>query len=101
MCALCALLATLAVVLSLHWMLPIDEGVFRWMQFHRTCSWIAASRWIDPLVRAGLALLVGVALLRTGGRDPRNLALLVLVFLGGLAVVELLKTAIERLRSVF
>jgi membrane-associated phospholipid phosphatase len=98
MCALWAFLAALAMVSSLRWVLPIDEGVFRWMQFHRNCSWIAASRWIDPVVRAGLDLLGGFALVRTGKRDPRNLALLVFVFVGGLAIGELLKTAIERLR---
>jgi hypothetical protein len=90
MCALCAFLAALAVVSSLRWVLPIHEGVYRSMQFHRSCSWIAASRWIDPVVRAGLALLVGLALLRTGRRDPRNVSRLVLVFVGGLAIVELL-----------
>ena len=93
-----AFLAALALVSSLRWALPIDERVFQWMQFHRGCSWIAASRWIDPVVRAGLALLVGFALLRKGRREPRSLAPLVLVFVGGLAIVELLKTAIERLR---
>jgi len=93
-----AFLAALAVVSSLRWALPIDERVFQWMQFHRSCSWIAASRWIDPVVRAGLALLVGFALLRKGRRDPRSLAPFVLVFVGGLAIVELLKTAIERRR---
>jgi len=98
MCAMLAFLAALAVVSSLRWALPIDERVFQWMQFHRSCSWIAASRWIDPVVRAGLALLVGFALLRKGRRDPRSLAPFVLVFVGGLAIVELLKTAIERLR---
>ncbi len=93
-----AFLAALALVSSLRWALPIDEGVFQWMQFHRSCSWIMASRWIDPVVRAGLALLVAFALVRRGRRDPRSLAPLVLVFFGGLAIVELLKTAIERLR---
>jgi membrane-associated phospholipid phosphatase len=86
------------MVSSLRWVLPIDEGVFQWLQFHRTCSWISASRWIDPVVRVGLALLVGFTLVRTGCRAPRSLAPLVLVFIGGLAIVELLKTAIERLR---
>jgi hypothetical protein len=100
MCAMLAFLAALALVSSLRWALPIDEGVFQWMQFHRSCSWIAASRWIDPVVRAGLALLVAFALVRRGRRDPRSLAPLVLVFFGGLAIVELLKTAIERLRRL-
>jgi membrane-associated phospholipid phosphatase len=95
---MCAMLAFLAALSSLRWALPIDERVFQWMQFHRTCSWIRWSRWIDPVVRAGLVLLLGLAIVRGGWRDPRKLALLVLVFLGGSAAVELLKTAIERLR---
>src|SRR5262249_35561579 len=98
MYAILAFLAALAVVSSLRWALPIDEGVFQWMQFHRSCSWIAVSRWIDPVVRAGLALLVGFALVRRGRHDPRSVAPPVLIFVGGLAIVELLKTAIERLR---
>ncbi len=97
-CAILALLAAVAMVASLRWVVPIDERVFQWMQFHRTCSWIQLSRWIDPVVRAGLALLVGLAIVRGGWRDPKKLVLLVLVFIGGSAAVELLKTAIERLR---
>jgi len=98
MCAVGTLLAVLAVISSLRWVLPFDEGVFRWIQFHRSCSWIAASRGIDVLVRAGLAVLVGFALMCGGRRDPTRLARLGLVFVGGLAIVELLKTAVERLR---
>ncbi len=93
-----ALLAALAMVGSLHWVLPIDERVFQWLQFHRSCRMVHGLRWIDPLVRVGLAVLVGVALTRGAWREPRSLVLLVLVFVGGLATVELLKTAIERLR---
>lgn len=98
MYAVGALLAVLAMVGSLRWVLPIDERVFQWLQFHRSCSVIHGLRWIDPLVRVGLALLVAVALARGAWREPRNLVPLVVVFVGGLATVELLKTAIERLR---
>jgi membrane-associated phospholipid phosphatase len=98
MYALGALLAAVAVVGSLRWVLPIDERVFQWLQFHRSCSVIQGSRWIDPLVRVGLALLVAVALAGGAWRQPRSLVPLVVVFVGGLAAVELLKTGIDRLR---
>jgi hypothetical protein len=57
MCALWAFLAALVMVSSLRWVLPIDEEVFRWMQFHRTCSWIAAS--LDRSGRARRARFAG------------------------------------------
>ncbi len=98
MYAVGALLAALAMVGSLRWVVPIDERVFQWLQFHRSCSVIRGSRWIDPLVRVGLGLLIGVALARGAWREPRNLIPLVVLLACGLATVELLKTAIERLR---
>jgi undecaprenyl-diphosphatase len=98
MYAVGASLAALALVGSLRWVVPIDERVFQWLQFHRTCSVIRGSRWIDPLVRVGLGLLIGVALARGAWREPRNLLPLVVWFVCGLATVELLKTAIDRLR---
>jgi membrane-associated phospholipid phosphatase len=98
MYAVGASLAALAMVGSLRWVLPIDERVFQWIQFHRSCSVIRGSSWIDPFVRVGLGLLIGVALARGAWREPRKLLPLVVLFVGGLATVELLKTAIERLR---
>jgi membrane-associated phospholipid phosphatase len=98
MYAVGASLAALAMVGSLRWVVPIDERVFQWLQFHRSCRVIHGLPWIDPLVRVGLGLLIGVALARGAWREPRKLVPLVVLFIAGLATVELLKTAIERLR---
>lgn len=96
--AAAALGAALGVALTLPWWVPVDEAVFRWIQFHRTCSVDQAARWIDPIVRAVLAAIIAAAAI--GGREKRRWSLLALlvVFVTGAASVELLKTAIERLR---
>jgi len=93
-----ALFAALALVALLPWVMPLDELVFQWIQFHRTCRVEGAFRWVDPVVRGSLAALIACALLRDGWRDPWYIAGLVLLFVGGAAAVELLKTAVERLR---
>ncbi|HSD10268.1 MAG TPA: phosphatase PAP2 family protein [Candidatus Binatia bacterium] len=93
-----ALLAALTILVSLHWIIPIDEWAYRWVQFHRTCAVERAVLWIDPTVRGILATLIAVALVRRGWRSPWYLLGLVILFLAGAAATELLKTAIERLR---
>jgi membrane-associated phospholipid phosphatase len=93
-----ALFAAFALVALLPWVMPLDELVFQWIQFHRTCRVEGAFRWVDPVVRGSLAALIACALLRDGWRDPWYIAGLVLLFVGGAAAVELLKTAVERLR---
>src|SRR6185295_14864671 len=55
-------------------------------------------RWVDPVVRGTLAVLIVSAVLRDGRRSAWFVTSLFLVFLSGAAGVELLKTAIERLR---
>jgi membrane-associated phospholipid phosphatase len=93
-----ALFSALAILASLRWLMPLDEIVYQWIQFHRTCGLERASRWIDPLVRGTLIVLIGTAIARGEWRQPGYLIGLLLVFLGGSFAVELLKTAIERLR---
>ena len=93
-----ALLTALAIVASLRWIEPIDEWAYQWMQFHRTCVVERYARWVDPVVRGTLVTLIAAALVRGGWRRPWYLLGLVLVFVTGAAGVELLKTAIERLR---
>ncbi|MBI2963764.1 MAG: phosphatase PAP2 family protein [Deltaproteobacteria bacterium] len=96
--ALWALLAAVLVVASLHWWVAADEWVFRWVQFHRGCGVEAASRWIDPIVRGTLALLIGIGLVWGGWRRPWRVLALLALFLIGAGAVEVLKTGIERLR---
>ncbi len=96
--ALWALLTALLVVVFLHWWVLADEWVFQWIQFHRSCGVEAMSRWIDPVVRGTLALLIGIGLARGGWRQPWRVLGLVALFLIGSGAVETLKTGIERLR---
>jgi membrane-associated phospholipid phosphatase len=96
--ATCALLAALTILASLQWILPIDEWVYQWVQYHRGCAVERAAHRIDPIVRAVLGTLVGIALVRGGWKHPWYLLGLVLLFASGAAATELLKTAIERLR---
>lgn len=96
--AVAAFLAAVAMALSLRWWLPIDEAVYRWIQFHRSCAIEGIGRGIDPTVRVVLVLLLVVSFGREGWRRPGALTRLILLFLVGAGFVELAKTAIERLR---
>jgi membrane-associated phospholipid phosphatase len=93
-----ALLGALTILASLHWIVPIDEWVYQWVQYHRGCAVERAAHRIDPIVRAVLGMLVGISLVRGGWRHPWYLLGLVVLFVSGAAATELLKTAIERLR---
>jgi membrane-associated phospholipid phosphatase len=96
--ALIALLFAVAMVVTLRWWLPIDEWVYQWVQFHRSCAMDAWSHRLDPVVRTTLALLIGFALAHGEWRHPGRLLGLLIVFLVGAFGVELLKTVIDRLR---
>jgi len=96
--ALSVFSAALLIVFSLRWLLPLDETVYQWLQFHRTCALESSVRWIDPVVRGILLTLIACALAAGGWRQPWLLLGLVLLFLAGSGAVELLKTAVERLR---
>ena len=96
--ALAALLAAFAVVLSIRWWLPLDERIYLWMQFHRTCRLDAWARWIDPVVRGTLVALILCAIVRPDWWQPRRLVGLVVLFFAGAGIVEFLKTATDRLR---
>lgn len=96
--ALWALLTAVLVIVSLDWWVPADEWVYQWVQFHRSCGVEAASRWIDPVVRGALGLLIGIGLAHGGWRQPWRVLGLLALFLIGAGAVEVLKTAIERLR---
>jgi len=96
--ALIALLLATATAATLKWWLPVDEWVYQWVQFHRSCAIEAWADWLDPLVRTTLALLIGFAVVHGEWRDPWRLLGLLVVFLVGTSGVELLKTAIDRLR---
>jgi membrane-associated phospholipid phosphatase len=96
--ALATLAAALAVAATLRWWLPLDEQVFLWVQFHRSCRLDAWAGHVDPMVRGLLAALLIAALARRDWWQPRRFAGLVALFLVGVSVVEVLKTAFERLR---
>lgn len=96
--ALTALVALGALVLTLRWWLPLDESIYRFVQFHRTCRLEAWAWLIDTAVRITLGLLITAALVGGGWRDPRKCAWLAVLAAGGAALAELLKTAVERLR---
>jgi membrane-associated phospholipid phosphatase len=96
--ALMTFLVAMTLVLTLRWWLSVDEWVYQWIQYHRSCAVAACARSIGPIVRAILALLIGFGLVHRGSRHPwRALGLFVLLLAGG-GVVELLKTGIGRLR---
>jgi undecaprenyl-diphosphatase len=96
--ALLTLLVAVTLLLTLRWWLPVDEWVYQWIQYHRSCAVAARARSIGPIVQAVLTLLIGIGLVHRGSRPPwRALGLLVLLVAGG-GVVELLKTGIGRLR---
>ena len=92
------LAGALAVIASLRWITPADEIVYQWVQIHRTCPLDRAMRWVDPVVRGTLAVLIAAAVLRDRHRSAWYVTSLFVVFITGAAGVELLKTAIERLR---
>jgi membrane-associated phospholipid phosphatase len=96
--ALATLAAALVVAATLRWWLPMDEQVYVWVQYHRRCELDAWARHVDPVVRALLAALLIAALARRDWWQPRRFAGLIALFVIGGAVVEVLKTAIERLR---
>ena len=86
------------IVVSLPWWLTADEFVYQWIQFHRSCSVEATAQWIDPVVRIALGILIAVGAVYGGWRDPWRIFGLLALFLIGAGTVEILKTAIERLR---
>jgi undecaprenyl-diphosphatase len=96
--ALLTFLGAVTLVLTLRWWLPVDESVYQWIQYHRSCAAAARARSIGPIVQAVLTFLIGIGLVHRGSRPPwRALGLLVLLVAGG-GIVELLKTGIGRLR---
>ncbi len=95
-----AICAAALMSLSLPLWLPVDEAAYRWIQSNRTCAIDQASRWIDTGVRIALGAVIVIGAIAGRERRPTlaTLALLLAVFLAGSLGVELLKTAIERLR---
>jgi len=75
--------------------------LYQWIQFHRSCVVDASARFISPIVRATLLLLIGLGLVDGELRYPRRVLELFVLFLAGAGGVELLKTGIERLRPNF
>jgi membrane-associated phospholipid phosphatase len=96
--ALATFVAALAVAATLRWWLPLDERVFAWVQFHRSCRLDVWARHVDPIVRVLLGAVLIAALARRDWWQPRRFVGLVTLFVAGVFVVEVLKTAIERLR---
>ena len=96
--ALSSFAAAAVLSVTLRWWLPMDEAVYQWIQYHRTCR---LERWApqaDLAVRTPLLLLIGLGLSHGEWRRPWRFGGFLLLFLIGAAGVELLKTGIERLR---
>jgi undecaprenyl-diphosphatase len=96
--AVLTFLGAVTLVLTLRWWLSVDESVYQWIQYHRSCRVAACARSIGAIVQLVLMFLIGIGLMHRGSRPPWwALGLLVLLVAGG-GGVELLKTGIERLR---
>lgn len=93
----CFLVLAALVSAGLPRWIALDEAALRWIQFHRTCAIDAAARWIDPVVRLALGVLL-LAILRAGGWRRSGLLRMAVWIAAGAGFAELLKTAIERLR---
>lgn len=91
-------MAALLIVVSLPWWIAADEAVYQWIQYHRSCAVEAASQWVDPVVRLTIGVLIAIGVVKGGWRDPWRMLGLLALFLIGAGTVEILKTAIERLR---
>jgi len=95
--SLAVLLSALALTASLRSWIPLDEAVYRFIQFRRSCSLAGQIHWVDPAVRVIFGVIVGLTLLACRRLVPRLVGLAALV-VGGVLAVELLKTAVERVR---
>ena len=91
-------LSAMMLILTLRWWLWVDESVYQWIQYHRSCAVAARASSIGAIVQVVLTFLIGIGLMQRGSQPPWwALGLLVLLVAGG-GGVELLKTGIERLR---
>lgn len=93
--------AMLGVVLwwvVLPWLLPADELVYRWLQFHWGGPEDRVIRWCDRGVQIGLGALVGASALAVARKRIAAVFEMAALVGGGAIVNEFLKTAIERLR---
>ena len=96
--ALVAFAGALASVVAMPWLLGLDDAVYRWLQFHRTCTTPAAADAAQLAVVGMLAVLVAVAALVRGRERPSDVARGIGCVATGAALGELLKTMLERLR---
>jgi len=96
--ALWALGGAILSVVAMPRLLWLDEIVYRWLQFHRTCATPARADALQDVVIGALIVLIAIAALSGGRRRPRALAASVLATVTGVAAGEIMKTAIERLR---
>ncbi|HEY2387004.1 MAG TPA: phosphatase PAP2 family protein [Candidatus Binatia bacterium] len=96
--ALAALAGAVASVVAMPWLLGLDEVVYRWLQFRRTCATPAAADAAQVAVMVALGALVAIAALGRGRERPSDLAASVACVATGAAVGEILKTMLERLR---
>ncbi len=83
---------------AMPWFLWADELVYRWLQFHRTCATPMQADALQLVVVGLLVVLVAVAVLTRGWRHPAELAAAIATVATGVAIGELLKTILERLR---
>jgi membrane-associated phospholipid phosphatase len=96
--ALSAATAAIVSIVVLPWTLSADDAVYRWLQFHRTCSTASDAETLQLVVVGVLAVVAGGTIITGAWRCPRQLFAAVAVVVSGAAVGEILKTAIERLR---
>jgi membrane-associated phospholipid phosphatase len=95
---LIAFAGALASVAAMPWLLGLDDAVYRWLQFHRTCATPVAADDAQLAVVAMLAVLVAFAALTRGRDRPSDVARGIACVATGAALGEVLKTMIERLR---
>jgi undecaprenyl-diphosphatase len=96
--ALVAFAGALASVAAMPWLLGLDDAVYRWLQFHRTCATPAAADDAQLAVVDMLAVLVAVGALTRGRERPADVARGITCVATGAALGEVLKTMLERLR---
>jgi len=96
--ALCASIAAAASVGLMPAFISVDESIYRWLQFHRTCQTAAHADMLQQAVVALVAIVIVLALATRGRHHPGEVATGCAVVASGAVIGEILKTVIERVR---